>query len=117
MIRCWQVEAALAQLKTIRQMEVLHGKTVPGMLKALRVFAIVYNLVRIVMCQSARLQHMGVERISFADALRWLSAPSTGMPLGALIVKPVPMGESCFGGCAVTPWTSRTPERWSAIAA
>jgi hypothetical protein len=30
-----------------------------------------------------------VERISFLDALRWLGAPSTGMPLGALIVNPV----------------------------
>jgi hypothetical protein len=35
------------------------------------------------------LQHIGVARISFLDALRWLSAPSTGMPLGALIVNPV----------------------------
>jgi hypothetical protein len=40
------------------------------------------------MCQSAMLQHIGVERMSFLDALRWLSAPSTGMPLGALIVNP-----------------------------
>jgi hypothetical protein len=41
------------------------------------------------MCQSARLQQIGVERISFVDALRWLSAPSSGMPLVALIVVPV----------------------------
>jgi hypothetical protein len=59
------------------------------MLRELTVFAIVYNLVRMVMCQSARLQHLGVERISVLDALRWLGAPSTGMPLGALIVNPV----------------------------
>jgi hypothetical protein len=58
-------------------------------LKELTVFAIVYNLVRMVMCQSATLQHIGVARISFLDALRWLGAPSTGMPLGALIVNPV----------------------------
>jgi hypothetical protein len=30
-----------------------------------------------------------VERISFLDALRWLGAPSTGVPLGALIVNPI----------------------------
>jgi hypothetical protein len=30
-----------------------------------------------------------VERISFLDALRWLSAPCTGIPLVALIVIPV----------------------------
>jgi hypothetical protein len=85
----WQVETSLAHLKTTMQMDVLHGQTVPGMLRELTVFAIVYNLVRMVMCQSARLQHLGVERISFLDALRWLGAPSTGMPLGALIVNPV----------------------------
>jgi len=49
----------------------------------------VYNLVRIVMWLSATLQHLLVERISFVDALRWLGAPSTGIPLGALIVNPV----------------------------
>ena len=85
--RRWQVETALAQLKTTMQMDVLHCKTVPGVLKELTVF-IVYNLVRLVMWQSATLQHTAVERISFLDALRWLSAPSTGMPLGALIVNP-----------------------------
>ena len=67
----------------------LHCKTVPGVLKELTVFAIVYNLVRLVMCQSAKLQHTEVERISFLDALRWRSTPSPGMPLGALIVNPI----------------------------
>jgi hypothetical protein len=82
----WQVETALAHLKTTMRMEVLHCKTVPGVLKELTVFAIVYNLVRMVMRHSAILQHIAVERISFVDALRWLGAPNTGMPLGALIV-------------------------------
>jgi hypothetical protein len=85
----WQVETALAHLKTTMQMDVLHGKTVPGVLKELTVFAIVYNLVRMVMRQSATRQHTAVERISFRDALRWLSAPQTGMPLVALIANPV----------------------------
>ena len=44
----WQVETALAQLKTTMQMDVLHGQTVPGVLKELTMFAIVYNLVRLV---------------------------------------------------------------------
>jgi IS4 transposase len=87
--RRWQVETALAQLKTTMQMDVLHCKTVPGVLKELTVFAIVYNLVRMVMWQSATLRHTTVERISFLDALRWLSAPGTGMPLVALMVIPV----------------------------
>jgi hypothetical protein len=85
----WQVETALAQLKTTMQMDVLHCKTVPGVRKELTVFAIVYNLVRMVMGQSARLQHLDVERISFRDALRWLGAPSSGIPLGVLIIIPI----------------------------
>jgi hypothetical protein len=84
----WQVDTALAHLKTTRQMDVRHGQTVPGVLKELMVFAIVDNLVRMVMRQSATLQHTEVERISFLDALRWLSAPSPGVPLMTLIVNP-----------------------------
>jgi hypothetical protein len=83
------METSLAHLKTTMQMDMLHCKTVPGVLKELTIFALVYNLVRMVMCQSAGLQHIGVERISFLDALRWLSAPSTGIPLGALRVNPI----------------------------
>jgi hypothetical protein len=71
------------------QMDVWHGQTVPGVLKELTLCAIVDNLVRMVMGQSAGLQHIRVERISFLDALRWLSAPSTGIPLGARLVNPI----------------------------
>ena len=75
----WQVDTSLAQLKTTMRMEIWHGQTVPGVLKELTVFAIVDNLVRPVMCQSSTPQHIGVERISVVDALRWLGAPSTGI--------------------------------------
>jgi hypothetical protein len=85
----WQVETSLAHLKTTRHMDVLHCKSVSGVLKELTIFAMVYNLVRQVMRQSATLQHTAVERISFLDALRWLSAPSTSRPLVALIVTPI----------------------------
>ncbi len=85
----WQVETSLAHLKTTMQMDVLHGKTVSGVLKALTVFAIVDHLVRLAMWHSARLPHTNVERISFLAALRWFSAPSPGIPLGALIVNPI----------------------------
>jgi hypothetical protein len=84
----WQVETALAHLTTTRRMAVLHGQTVPGVLKELTVVAMVDNLVRMVLWHSAILQHIAVERISFRDALRWLGTPSTGMPLIALIVNP-----------------------------
>jgi hypothetical protein len=84
----WPVETALGQLKTTMRMDVLHCKTVPGVLKELTVFALVYNLVRMVMWQSSALQAIGVERISFLDALRWLGAQRSGMPLDALLVNP-----------------------------
>jgi hypothetical protein len=84
----WQIETSLAYLKTTMRMDVRHCKTVSGVLKELSVFVMVYNLVRMVMRQSAALQHIAMERISFLDALRWLSAPSPGMPLVALIVNP-----------------------------
>jgi Transposase DDE domain len=74
----WRVDISLAQLKTTMRMEVLHCQTGPGVLKELTVCAIVYNLVRMAMWQAATLQQIGMERISFVDALRWLSAPSTG---------------------------------------
>jgi hypothetical protein len=76
----WRVETSLAPLKPRRQMDVLPGKTVPGVLKEFTVVAIVDHLVRMVMCPSALLQRIGVERISVLDALRWLGAPSTGIP-------------------------------------
>jgi hypothetical protein len=85
----WEIDTSLAQLQTTMPMDVLHGQTVPGVLKALTVFAIVDHLVRMVMCPSARLQHISVERISVLAALRWLGAPSTGIPVGALIVTPI----------------------------
>ncbi len=84
----WEAETHLGQLKTTMNMDVLHCKTVVGVLKELTVFAIIYNLVHMVILQSAQLQRVDVARISFLDALRWLGAPSTGMPLVALIINP-----------------------------
>jgi len=51
------------------KMDILHCKTVDGVLKELTVFALVYNLVRAVMHAAAVRQEVAVERISFADAL------------------------------------------------
>jgi hypothetical protein len=82
------IDTSLAHLKTTMQMDVLHCQAVPGVLKELTMFALVYNLVRVVMWHSAVPQHIAVERISFLDALRWLGAPRTGRPLIALIVNP-----------------------------
>ena len=82
----WEAETHLGQLKTIMQMDVLHCKTVLGVLKELTVFAIVYNLVRLVILQSAQHQQVEVDRMSFLDALRWLGAPDSGVPLEGLSI-------------------------------
>jgi hypothetical protein len=52
-------------------------KTVNGVLKELIVFALIYNLVRLVMGQAARRQQVSIERISFIDALRWRQRKAT----------------------------------------
>jgi hypothetical protein len=83
------IETALAHLKTTMPRDVLHGQTLPGVLKESTILAIVSNLVRMVMGHSAMLQHTTVERSSFLEALRWLSAPGTGRPFVALIVNPI----------------------------
>jgi len=85
----WEAETHLAQLKTPMKMDVLHGQTVPGVHMELLVLAILYNLVRLVILPSAKQQEVGVARISFLDALRWLGAPDTGVPLEALCVNPI----------------------------
>ena len=70
------------------QMAVRHGQTVLGVHKALLGLAIRYHLVRLVILPSAQPQRVGVERISFLAALRWLGAPATGVPLAAVCINP-----------------------------
>jgi hypothetical protein len=84
----WEAETHLRQLKTTMKMDVLHCKTILGVLKELTVFTLIYNLVRLVILQSAKHQQVDVERISFIDALRWLGAPDSGVALEALFVNP-----------------------------
>lgn len=84
----WRVELNLRHLKTTMKMDVLKCKTVDGVLKELTVYAIVYNLVRLVMVESARRQGVDVERISFVDAMRWLAQARPGDELPELVVNP-----------------------------
>jgi hypothetical protein len=84
----WGVETDLAHLKTTLGMDILHCETEDGVLKELQIFAIVYNLVRLVMLEASRRQKVPLERISFVDALRWLSSSPPGTPLPKLVVNP-----------------------------
>jgi hypothetical protein len=84
----WRVEQYLRDLKQSMKMDVLRCKTVDGVLKEFMVYAIVYNLVRLVMGQAARRQRVAVDRISFLDALRWLLEAQPGEPMPRLVVNP-----------------------------
>src|SRR5262245_15314742 len=70
----WGIETNCAHLKTTVGLDVLKCKTVDGVLKELMVCALIYNLVRLVMGQAAQRQRVAIARISFVDALRWLTA-------------------------------------------
>jgi hypothetical protein len=84
----WGVETNLAHLKTTMGLDVLKCKTVNGVLKELIVFALIYNLIRLVMVQAARRQQVAVDRISFIDAMRWLAAAQADEPVPTLVVNP-----------------------------
>jgi hypothetical protein len=87
-LRRWAVETDLAHLKTTLGMDVLRCETEAGVLKEMHVFAIVYNLVRLVMLEASRRQGVPAERISFVDALRWLSSSPPGARFPDLVVNP-----------------------------
>jgi hypothetical protein len=92
--RRWEVETDFAHLKTTLGMDVLHCETEAGVLKELTVYAIVYNLVRVVMLEASRRQGISLQRVSFVDALRWLSSAPPGTPLPDLVVNPHRPGRS-----------------------
>ena len=84
----WQVEVDLRDLKTTLGLDVLKGQKVDTVLKEVQVYALVYNLVRLVTVQAARRQRVQPHRISFIDALRWLQPGKLDLPLPELIVNP-----------------------------
>jgi hypothetical protein len=69
-------------------LDVHRTKTVDGIHKGLAMFAIVYNLVRLVMLRAANRQNVAVTRISFIDAQRWLCHAPLHAPFRALNVLP-----------------------------
>jgi hypothetical protein len=84
----WRIEVNLRHLKQTLHLDVLRCKTVAGVHKELRMLALVYNLVRLVILDAARQQRVAVERISFVDALRWLTTVRPGESLCTLVVNP-----------------------------
>ena len=88
----WEIEIDLRHLKTTMGMDVLHCKTVEGVLKELWMYMLVYNLVRQVILDAAREQDVAPYRISFIDAVRWLCCTDVGQTLVILIVNPLRPG-------------------------
>jgi hypothetical protein len=84
----WEVETHLRELKQTMKLDVLKCETVEGITKELTMYALVYNLVRVAMLEAARRQGVGVERISFIDALRWLATATGEEPVPKLVVNP-----------------------------
>ena len=82
----WEIETNLRHLKQTLGMDVLLTKTVDGIQKELAMFAIVYNLIRLVMVKSAKSQNVAVARISFIDSQRQLRNAVGKAPLPKLIV-------------------------------
>ena len=76
----WQIELNFRHLKTTLRMEVLRCQTVDGVQKELAMYALVYNLVRLVMLRAARENQVAVDRVSFVDAVRWLEQAILGDP-------------------------------------
>jgi hypothetical protein len=84
----WQIEVNLRHLKQTLHLDVLRCKSVAGVHKELLMIALAYNLVRLVLLRAAQAQGVGVNRLSFIDALRWLCHVRDGQPLCPLIVLP-----------------------------
>jgi len=84
----WTIETAFGYLKTTMKMDVLHCRTLAGVLKELTMFLLVYNLVRMTMLEAARRQGVPPARVSFIDALRWLTTAQPGEPLPHLLLVP-----------------------------
>jgi hypothetical protein len=76
------------------KMDVLKCQTVDGVLKELTMYAVAYNLVRVAMVQAAGRQVVGVDRVSFIDALRWLGGAEAGEEMPELVVNPLRPGRS-----------------------
>ncbi len=69
-------------------MDVLHCKTVNGVLKEMYMYALAYNLIRLVMLKASSNQKVPLDRISFIDALRWLREADAETPLSPLVINP-----------------------------
>ena len=87
--RRWEIETCFDHLKTTMGMNVLKCQSVPGVLKELAIYLLVYNLVRLAMLRQAQERGVAVARVSFIDALRWVCCRMLGLGgVAALLINP-----------------------------
>ena len=84
----WSVETHFAELKTTLKMRRVKSQTAEGVRKELAVYALVYNLVHVVMLEAACRQRVEVDRISFVDTIRWLLSAWPGEEMPKLVINP-----------------------------
>jgi hypothetical protein len=75
----WQIETCFDHLKTTMKMNVLKCQSVDGVVKEIAIYLLVYNLVRLTMLKAAQRQQTDIHRVSFVDALRYLSCRMLGL--------------------------------------
>jgi len=86
----WRVETCFDHLKTTMKMNVLKCQSLDGVMKEIAAYLLVYNLVRLAMLHAAARQGQSVWRISFIDALRWLSVRMLGLAGVARLIETPP---------------------------
>lgn len=86
--RRWEIETSIRHLKQTLNFEQLRSRSAANVNRELLLRAIAYNLVRRVMLQAAQRRKVPPQRISFADACRWLLCPHAGVSLVKLLINP-----------------------------
>ena len=105
-LKRWEIETNLRHLKQTLHMDVLRTKTVDGIHKELAMFAIVYNLVRLVMLRAAKRQNVAVD----PDQLH--RRPATTVPRPDS-VRPVALSMFCPTGRTASSHASANDDRKS----
>ena len=75
----WNIETCFDHLKTTMNMSVLKCRSVAGVYRELMMHLIVYNLIRLTMLRFALREKLSVDRVSFIDAMRYLSMRAIGL--------------------------------------
>jgi len=84
----WQIEVYFRDLKRTLKLRQTAARTAAGVRKEILAFVVLYNLVRQVMLRAAQRQGVDADRVSFADAARWLLWSEPGAAPIDLVVNP-----------------------------